>query len=583
MKDHPERKKLPVGIEDFKKIRRENFYYVDKTFLIRSLIKNWAEVNLFTRPRRFGKSLNMSMLQAFFETGADPALFDGLAVAEDPEACEKYMGNFPVISVSLKNVSGTDYETARSLMCSQIGYEVQRFDPLLPESGVLTGTEKEQYRTLLRLAADTDGSRISDAVLTGSLRTLSALLRKHYGQKVILLIDEYDVPLSKADEYGYYEQMVLLIRSLFDQALKTNDNLYFAVLTGCLRISKESIFTGLNNVKVLSITDVQFDEAFGFTDAEVREMLEYYGISETYDDVRDWYDGYRFGNVDVYCPWDVISYCDKRRDDPLLFPESYWSNTSSNTIIRRLLEKASAVTRSEVERLIAGETITKEIRKELTYQEIYQSVENVWSVLFTTGYLTLDGVPDRKNPGLLRLRIPNEEIRGIFLSQIQEWMQDVARSDASELDRFCNAFKEQDAAAAEQMLRSYLERTVSIRDSAVRSGLKETFYHGFLLGLLRYKEDWLVLSNRETGEGYGDIMIEIFPEKIGIVIELKYADQNSLGHECRAALEQIREKDYAAALRGDGMKTILKYGIAFRHKQCRVMLEPPAYPAEKKL
>ena len=573
MTECADKKKLPVGIESFTKIRKENFYYIDKTFILRDLLKNWAEVNLFTRPRRFGKSLNMSMLQAFFEIGTDPTLFDGLSISRESRLCREYMGKFPVISVSLKSVSGIDYSAARSLLCSVIGNEAARFESLLLGSSVLTETDKERYRMLLRLAISMGDSLISDAVLTGSLKTLCTLLHKHYGQKVILIIDEYDVPLAKADESDYYDQMVFLIRSLFDQALKTNDSLYFAVLTGCLRISKESIFTGLNNVKVLSITDVQFDEYFGFTDKEVREMLAYYEIPETYEDVKKWYDGYRFGNVEVYCPWDVISYCDKRKDDPLLFPESYWSNTSSNSIIRRLLEKATAVTRSEIERLIAGESIIKEVRSELTYKEIYDSVDNVWSVLFTTGYLTLDSIPDRRNASVLRLRIPNEEIRGIYLSQIQEWMQEVARRDRSCLERFCNAFKEQDAVTVEQILCSYLEKTISIRDTATRSDLKENFYHGFLLGLLRSREDWLVLSNRETGEGYSDIIIEIFPEKIGIVIELKYAGENSLEHECRAGLDQINAKDYTAALRCDGMQKILKYGIAFRYKQCRVMTE----------
>ena len=490
MTECADKKKLPVGIESFTKIRKENFYYIDKTFILRDLLKNWAEVNLFTRPRRFGKSLNMSMLQAFFEIGTDPALFDGLSISRESRLCREYMGKFPVISVSLKSVSGIDYSAARSLLCSVIGNEAARFESLLLGSSVLTETDKERYRMLLRLAISMGDSLISDAVLTGSLKTLCTLLHKHYGQKVILLIDEYDVPLAKADESDYYDQMVFLIRSLFDQALKTNDSLYFAVLTGCLRISKESIFTGLNNVKVLSITDVQFDEYFGFTDKEVREMLAYYEIPETYEDVKKWYDGYRFGNVEVYCPWDVISYCDKRKDDPLLFPESYWSNTSSNSIIRRLLEKATAVTRSEIERLIAGESIIKEVRSELTYKEIYDSVDNVWSVLFTTGYLTLDSIPDRRNASVLRLRIPNEEICGIYLSQIQEWMQEVARRDGSCLERFCNAFKEQDAVTVEQILCSYLEKTISIRDTAARSDLKENFYHGFLLGLLRSREDW---------------------------------------------------------------------------------------------
>ena len=566
------KKKLPVGIENFEEIRREGFYYVDKTFLIRDLLDNWGKVNLFTRPRRFGKSLNMSMLHAFFEYGADTSLFEGLKIAEEKELCRKYMGNFPVLSISLKSVNGFDFDSARSLLASVIGNEALRFETLLQNSVRLTDTEKERYRQLISLSTGSQEFSMSLPVLMGSLKTLSGLLEKHYGQKVILLIDEYDVPLSKAEENGYYEEMVLLIRNLFEQGLKTNNSLHFAVLTGCLRISKESIFTGLNNVKILSVTDVRFDEYFGFTDREVREMLEYYEISEASEEVKAWYDGYFFGKARVYCPWDVISYCDERIYDPSLSPKSYWSNTSSNSIIRRLLEKATAVTRNEIERLIAGESITKEIRQDLTYREIYDSVENVWSILFTTGYLTLDAAPPR-DPRFLNLRIPNEEIRSIFLEQIQAWAQAVVRYDLPKLEEFCNAFKEGDAARAEELFSSYLSRTISIRDTAVQKGLKENFYHGFLLGLLRYKEDWLILSNRESGEGYGDILIELDPEQIGIVIELKYAPKDQFDQACRIALEQIRRKDYTSRLREDGMKKILKYAIACHYKKCRILLE----------
>lgn len=566
------KKKLPVGIENFEEIRREGFYYVDKTFLIRDLLDNWGKVNLFTRPRRFGKSLNMSMLHAFFEYGTDTSLFEGLKIAEEKELCWKYMGNFPVLFISLKSVNGFDFDSARSLLASVIGNEALRFETLLQNSVRLTDTEKERYRQLISLSTGSQEFSMSLPVLMGSLKTLSGLLEKHYGQKVILLIDEYDVPLSKAEENGYYEEMVLLIRNLFEQILKTNNSLYFAVLTGCLRISKESIFTGLNNVKILSVTDVRFDEYFGFTDREVREMLEYYEISEAGEEVKTWYDGYLFGKARVYCPWDVISYCDERIYDPSLSPKSYWSNTSSNSIIRRLLEKATAVTRNEIERLIAGESITKEIRQDLTYREIYDSVENVWSILFTTGYLTLDAAPPR-DPRFLNLRIPNEEIRSIFLEQIQAWAQAVVRYDLPKLEEFCNAFKEGDAARAEELFSSYLSRTISIRDTAVQKGLKENFYHGFLLGLLRYKEDWLILSNRESGEGYGDILIELDPEQIGIVIELKYAPKDQFDQACRIALEQIRRKDYTSRLREDGMKKILKYAIACHYKKCRILLE----------
>lgn len=566
MTTHSETKRLPVGIESFEKIRQEGFYYVDKTSMIRDLLNKWGEVNLFTRPRRFGKSLNMSMLQSFLEVGCDKTLFNGLEISNETDLCEQYMGKFPVISVSLKGIDAPTYEEARSLAVKLINEEARRLRFLL-ESPRLNPEDKKIFSALLE-------KDMPDSTFSYSLRELSELLRKHYDQKVIILIDEYDVPLAKANDNGYYDQMLNLIRSLFHMALKTNDNLYFAVLTGCLRISQESIFTGLNNVKVLSVTDVQFDEYFGFTDKEVREMLSYYNIFESYEDVKKWYDGYRFGDVEVYCPWDVISYCDKRKEDLALYPESYWSNTSGNTIIRHLLEKATAVTRNEIERLIAGESIIKEIKKELTYAEIYDSIENIWSVLFTTGYLTLDdNTSGSGNSGLLSLKIPNEEIRHIFLNQIQNWMQEIARKSSPELESFCRAIKTGDSTTVERMFSSYLERTISIRDTASRDSLKENFYHGFLLGILRYQEDWLVLSNRESSQGYSDILIEIYPEKIGIIIELKYAQKSQLDSACQDALNQINEKDYAAVLREDGMQTILKYAIACRYKQCRVIVE----------
>ena len=565
--------KLPIGIENFEDIRREGFYYVDKTVMIRDLLQNWGKVNLFTRPRRFGKSLNMSMLQTFLEIGCDRTLFDGLEITREKELCETYMGKFPVISISLKNVYGLDFSSARSLLCSLIGKEALRFS-FLADSSRLTPPEREMYRKITRINPGYgDNFSFSDEVLLGSLKTLSSLLFRHYGQKAILLIDEYDVPLAKANENGYYDQMANLIRSLFDQTLKTNDSLYFSVLTGCLRVAKESIFTGLNNLRVLSVSDVQFDEYFGFTDAEVRVMLAYYGISDTYENVKEWYDGYHFGNVNVYCPWDVINYCDKRKDDPTLYPESYWINTSGNDVIRHLLTMATAVTRNEIEKLIAGESISKEIRDELTYKDLYSSIENIWSVLYTTGYLTRRSRPNPRNRNFLELEIPNEEIRSIFITQIQDWMQDVARENPQELEVFCRAFQYGDARTAEKIFSSYLERTISIRDTAVRKDLKENFYHGFLLGLLSYKHDWLVLSNRESGSGYADIQVEIFPEKIGIIIEMKYASQNDLEFSCREALQQISKRDYTAQLREDGMETILRYGIACSRKKCRVMVE----------
>lgn len=563
-------KKLPVGVENFKDIRSEEFYYVDKTSMIRDLLNRWGMVNLFTRPRRFGKSLNMSMLQTFFEIGCDPALFEGLAVSEEKELCEKYMGQFPVISISLKGVNGPDYETARALMCSEIGREALRFHFLL-ESDKLSEQEKETFKQLV--AVDITGQNVftmSDSVLMGSLKTLSALLRKHYGRKVIVLIDEYDVPLAKASDRGYYAEMVNLIRNLFEQVLKTNENLYFSVLTGCLRVAKESIFTGLNNPKILSITTVRFDEYFGFTDREVREILEYYGFEDKYELMKEWYDGYRFGNVEVYCPWDVISYCDELLDDPDAVPRDYWSNTSGNDVVKHFVEMIdSKGTKGELEALAAGETVEKEIREDLTYDRLYESPENIWSVLFATGYLTQQGKPDGRR---FRLAIPNREIRNIFVEQVMTLFKENVAKDGEALKAFCDALQEGRAGDVEKLLTAYMEKTVSIRDTFARRPTKENFYHGILLGILGFKSGWYVKSNRESGNGYRDIMIRVEDENIGIIIEVKYAEEEHLESACQSALEQIKEKNYEAELKEDGYARILKYGIACRRKKCRVML-----------
>ena len=559
-------KKLPIGIDSFEKIRAEDFYYIDKTGLIHDLLNNWGEVNLFTRPRRFGKTLNMNMLKAFFEIGCDKTLFDGLKIMQDTELCESYMGKYPVISVSLKGVNGNDFETARSMMCSVIGKEALRFQ-FLAESERLTAVEKALYSQLIAID-DNSVFKISDAALMGSLYTLSALLKKHYDKDVIMLIDEYDVPLAKANENGYYDQMIMLIRNMFEQALKTNDNLKFAVLTGCLRVAKESIFTGLNNMKVLSVTDVRFDEYFGFTDSEVRTLLEYYCLSDHYDTIREWYDGYRFGKVDVYCPWDVLCYCDALRSDPGAHPEAYWSNTSGNESIRHFLEQAGPVTKHEIEELIAGGTVKKVLRQNLTYKDMYDSVDNIWSLLFTTGYLTQRGVTgDREH----LLAIPNKEIRNIFTEQIFEWFQDTARKNRTALDIFCNAFKKGDAETAQKKFNEYLKRMISIRDTAVRKDLKENYYHGLLLGLLSYKDSWYITSNRESGDGYCDILVET-DDETGFVIEIKYADDGDLDAACQKALEQIDEKRYTGQLHEDGMEKILKYGIACYRKRCRIVM-----------
>ncbi|MBU5480130.1 AAA family ATPase [Blautia sp. MSJ-19] len=559
-----ERKKLPIGIDIFEKMDREEFYYVDKTEMIEELLKNRSEVNLFTRPRRFGKSLNMSMLKAFFEIDGNPALFDGLKISKKKELCKKYMGQFPVISISLKSVEGLTFENAKKSLKDILGEEAGRFY-FLTQSSNLTDEEKKSYRALIGVD-ETGDFRMSDTALEKSLLRLSSLLCKHYGKPVILLIDEYDVPLDKAFQYGYYDEMVLLIRNIFGNALKTNPNLYFAVLTGCLRISKESIFTGLNNLKVLTLTDVRFDEYFGFTDTEVKDMLKYYGLSEHYGEVKEWYDGYRFGNVEVYCPWDVINYCDLLKADPNALPQDYWSNTSGNAMVRRFIDKADTQTRDEIERLIAGEEIVKEIHQELTYNELDSSIENLWSVLFTTGYLTQHGQEGKK----YRLTIPNNEIRELFILQIREWFRDVSRKDGETLNQFCEAFPEQNPEKIEEIFSDYLWNTISIRDTA--SAKKENFYHGILLGLLGYKSNWLVRSNAESGTGYSDILVEVPKNRTGIVIELKYAEDGNMDAACEKALQQIEERDYAARLKEDGMRNIIKYGIACYKKNCKVVL-----------
>ena len=561
--------KLPIGIENFEKIRTMGFYYVDKTALIRDLLENWGEVNLFTRPRRFGKSLNMSMLKYFFEYGCDSRLFEGLEICGEKELCAEHMGKFPVISITLKDVNAGSFEAAYEMMGTIIGNEAMRFQFLL-KSGNLSETDKIRYAQLLHV--DTSGKQgfiMPDGVLAGSLRVLSDLLYKHYGQKVILLIDEYDVPLDKAQQAGYYDEMVILIRNLFGQALKTNDSLYFAVLTGCLRIFKESIFTGFNNMKVLSITDPRFDEHFGFTDAEVRQMLEYYGLGDRYDLVKAWYDGYRFGSTDVYCPWDVVNYVDLLRWEPDALPRAFWINTSGNSIVRSFIQRAGQKAKRDLERLIEGECIPKKIDQELTYRDLYRDTENMWSILFTTGYLTYRGKPDGK---VCRLSIPNLEIREIFIEQVMDWFQEEARRDTPKLDAFCAAFAEADAGTVEAQFSAWLEKTISIRDTSVRKDKKENFYHGILLGLLSHREDWDIDSNAESGDGFSDILVETGDGETGIVIEVKYPDGGDLDAGCEEALEQIERMGYERRLREDGMTRILKYGVACNRKKCRVKL-----------
>ncbi len=560
--------KLPMGIENFREIRRQKFYYVDKTALIRELLENWGKVNLFTRPRRFGKTLNMSMLKCFFEIGSDSALFDGLEISKETQLCEEYLGKFPVISITLKGATGRTFDEAKSMLRRLIGKEAQQFQVLM-QSDRLTELEHQQYKTLIHMN-DKGIFTMEDEVLKDSLFTLSQLLKKHYEQDVIMLIDEYDVPLDKAYQSGYYDDMVELIRSLFGNAFKTNDSLYFAVLTGCLRISKESIFTGLNNFKVYTVKDVRYKEYFGFIDTEVRQMLEYYGFTSHYDATKEWYNGYLFGNTGIYCPWDVINYCGDLRDGSVTEPQNYWVNTSSNDIVRRFVSKANTTTRDEIEVLIDGGSVKKRIRQELTYRDLDSNIDNLWSILFTTGYLTQRGFDSND---LTELVIPNKEIRWIFVQQIREWFQEESVKDSKKLESFCRAFQENDTKAIEKGFNEYLWNTISIRDTSVRKEMKENFYHGILLGLLAYMDGWLVKSNAESGEGYSDISIEIRQREIGIVIELKYAENGTFDVSCQEALRQIHERKYETALIENGLHTIYRYGIACYKKRCKVVSE----------
>lgn len=561
-------KRLPIGIEFFDEMIKNQYYYVDKTGMISELLRSGGKVTLFTRPRRFGKYLNMSMLKNFFSLQGDKRIFNELQISRDKQVCEEYMGKFPVISISLKSVDGFAYRNAYEMLCATIGNEAMKFQYLM-DSTKLTDREKEQYGLLIK-GGDRIPFEMDEVTLTGSLKTLSLLLEKHHGKQTVLLIDEYDVPLSKASEHGYYKEMAMLIRKLFEQVLKTNESLKLAVLTGCMRISKESIFTGLNNFEVLSVADVRFDEYFGFTDKEVRKLLEYYHLSDKYQQVKEWYDGYQFGNVEVYCPWDVMNYCVTLLADPNAEPQNYWINTSSNEAVRRFIRESdnSGTIRREIEGLVAGECIIKELHQELTYEDMYQTIDNIWSVLFTTGYLTQRG---RSEGNIFRLAIPNREIRNIFTTQIMQLFRENVKKDGELLNRFCEALENGNTESAEKCFGEYLRKTISIRDTSVRKEMKENFYHGILLGILGIKENWIVRSNRESGEGYSDILIETDDTAMGIVIEMKYAEDGNLQKAAEKALKQIESKQYEEALYDEGIEQILRYGIACYKKRCKIL------------
>ncbi len=559
--------KLPVGIDSFEKIRTDKYYYVDKTMWIEQVIEVGSEVTLFTRPRRFGKSLNISMLKSFFEIGTDPELFKGLYISENQQMCEMYMGKYPVIAISLKGVDADSYPKAKAQIVKIINKEARRHRFLL-ESENLDSFDKELLTQLLSRQMEED-------TITSSLQELTELLEAHFSKKVVVLIDEYDVPLAKAHEIGYYDEMVLLIRNLFGNVLKTNDSLAFAVLTGCLRIAKESIFTGLNNFKIYSITDKKYDETFGFTHAEVETMLQYYGLEAKRDEVQEWYDGYRFGNADVYCPWDVVNYCCDHMEDPNAQPKNYWMNTSGNGIIKRFVDSINnpgMLTKTELEWLVNGEIVIKKVDEMITYKELYSSMDNLWSTLFMTGYLTQRG---RESDGRYRLAIPNREIRTIIIERVLTLFREEVSKDGVLFKKFCDALVDADAEMVEQLLTEYLSTTISVRDTFVKS-VRENFYHGILIGILGYKNEWRVSSNEESGNGFSDILIRMgdCDNRMGIVIELKYSkDEKSLDSNCREALNQIKEKHYEQTLQKEGIDTILKYGIVFWLKKCRVMTE----------
>lgn len=556
------KRKLPTGIENFEEIV-EDYYYVDKTSLIEQVVEQGSKVTLFTRPRRFGKSLNMSMLKCFFEIGTNPLFFDNLYISKNSELCGKYLGRYPVIFISLKGIDADSYTKACAQLIRIINREARRFQILL-KSDNLSEVDKKLFLELLDREMEEDG-------ITSSLQELTELLELHYKQKVVVLIDEYDVPLAKAHENGYYNEMILLIRNMFGNVLKTNPSLAFAVLTGCLRIAKESIFTGLNNFKVYSITNAEFDEAFGFTDKEVKEMLHYYKLDNQYDEVKEWYDGYRFGKTDVYCPWDVVNYCNDHLNEPDAEPENYWMNTSGNNIINRFvnsLKEPDMLTKTELEWLVNGKIVRKRVDEMITYNELYSTIDNLWSTLFMTGYLTQRG---KESDGRYCLVVPNREIRNIITERILTMFREEVKNDGLMAEQFCESLREGKADEVEQLLTAYMQKTISIRDTFVRKAFKENFYHGILLGILSYKGDWNVSSNRESGDGFSDILIEVGDSNIGIVIEVKYTDENgSLEKDCKEALKQIDEKRYTQMLEKEGIEQILKYGIAFQTKKCCV-------------
>lgn len=561
-------KKIPIGIDDFKKIRESVFYYVDKTKLIENLINNCGKVNIFTRPRRFGKSLNMSMLKCFFEIGTDTSLFNDLYISNNIKLCEKHLGKYPVISLTLKNIDGLNFNEALNGFVEIIGHEAERFDFLL-DSDRLSPSDKERYGSLI--AINNGKYSMDKRMLVTSLESLSYLLYKHYNQRVIILIDEYETPLYNAFNSGYYDEMVSLIMSMYANALKGNEALEFAVLTGCLSLPQKIIYGGFNNFRYLSILDSRFNDSFGFTENEVKDLLTYYNYEEYFPETKQRYDGYRFGDIDIYCPWDVISYVDLLNISSNKTPKSFWINTSSNDLVKRFIYMADKTTRDDIERLVAGEVIEKEVHLELTYDEIDNSIDNLWSVLFTTGYLTQVGVNDN---GYYKLKIPNEEIRTVYKKQIREWFNTTIQEDSNSLNKLWDDFKDSNCEGIENYLNKTLDNTISIFDTKSHNGKKEYAYHMFLTGILSTNRNWIVKSNLESGDGLADLIIETDNYNNGIVIEIKHSlTYDDMNNSCLEALNQIKDKRYDTYLRNEGRNDILIYGIAFCKKRCKVVVE----------
>lgn len=560
--------KLPIGIDDFKKIRESDFYYVDKTKLIEKLINNCGKVNIFTRPRRFGKSLNMSMLKCFFEIGTDIDLFDNLYISSNKELCKKYIGKYPVISLTLKDIEGLNFNEAFKRFSELIGHEANRFDFLL-DSDKLSSNDKERYGSLIAL--NNGKYSMNKRTLVNSLELLSSLLYKHYNQRVIILIDEYEAPLYKAFNNGYYDEMVSLIMSMYANALKGNEALEFAVLTGCLRLPQKIIYGGFNNFRYLSILDFRFNDTFGFSENEVKELLAYYNQDDYFEETKKWYDGYRFGDVDIYCPWDVINYVDLLNISSNKTPQPFWINTSSNDLVKRFIYMADKKTRDDIERLVVGEVIEKEIHQELTYDEIDKSIDNLWSVLFTTGYLTQVGVNE---DGFFKLKIPNEEIRTVYKKQIREWFNTTIQEDTNSLNKLWNDFKNGNCEEIENYLNKTLDNTISIFDTKSHDGKKEYAYHMFLTGVLSTNRNWIVKSNLESGDGFADLIIETDNYNSGIVVEIKHSlTYEGMSDSCLEAINQIKDKRYDTYLKNEGRNDILIYGIAFCKKRSKVVVE----------